>query len=211
MLARNYIANLFMADYLRQAPAWFYSRILVGAGPMLTPAFARKYNITHVINCADETACPPWFRTTYPARYKCLNAIDSPFANILSWYPIFEATLHEFLKQGTGNVFVHCQCGINRSAFLALAYVCKNFALAIHPMIESTKRQRPIMFQNSVFMNQVEEFINGCVPSSQNTGNVLQRNQHGNAGLRTPGDDPKLEVVTNSSGGTTTRTMRLTI
>lgn len=207
----SYIANLFMADYLRQAPAWFYSRILVGAGPMLTPAFARKYNITHVINCADESACPPWFRKTNPKKYKCLNAIDSPFTNILSWYPLFEATLHQFLKEGTGNVFVHCQCGINRSGFLALTYVCKNFGLAMQQLMEATRRQRPILFQNTVFMSQVEEFINGRVPSTQNTGDVLQRNQHGNTGLGSPGNDPKLEVVTDTTGGTTTRTMRLTI
>ena len=169
MLARNYIANLFIADYLRQAPAWFYSRILVGAGPMLTPSFVRKYNITHVINCADEDACPSWFRNTNPDRYKCLNAVDSPFVNILSWYPLFESTLHSFLKEGRGTIFIHCQCGINRSGFLTLAYVAKNFGLPLQYLMESTKRQRPILFQNSAFMGQVEEFINGRIPSSESS------------------------------------------
>jgi hypothetical protein len=202
MLARSYIANLFLADYLRQAPAWFYSRILVGAGPMLTPNFVRTHNITHVINCADESACPTWFKQAYPTRYKCLNAIDSPFANILSWYPLFEGTLHAFLKEGHGTVFVHCQCGINRSAFLALTYVCKNFNLPLLQMIQSMRQQRPIMFQNSVFMGQVEEFINGRLSSSKNTGNEFERNKHGDSGLCPPRDDPKFEIVANSSGGT---------
>ena len=89
---------------------------------------------------------------------------------------MFEATLHQFLKEGAGTVFVHCQCGMNRSAFLALTYVCKNFGLTIQSVVDPTKRQRPIMFQNSAFMGQVEEFINGRVPSSQNTGNELEFN-----------------------------------
>ena len=201
MLQRSF-NNLFLANY---PPAWFYSRILVGAGPMLTPGFARKYNITHVINCADESACPTWWKTSYPQRYKCLNAIDSPLANILNWYPAFEATLHAFLKQGTGTIFVHCQCGINRSAFLALTYVCKNFGLPIDPLMESTKRQRTIMFQNAVFMKQVNEFINGCVPSSQNSRHELQRNEHGNTRFGAPGHGANVEDLAGTHRGTTAR------
>ena len=199
MLARNYIANLFIADYLRQAPAWFYSRILVGAGPMLTPNFVRKYNITHVINCADESACPTWFKHAYPGNYKCLNAIDSPFVNILSWYPAFEATLRQFLKEGNGTIFVHCQCGINRSGFLALTYVCKNFGLPIQSVMESTKRQRPILFQNSAFTGQVKEFINGCLPSSENTGIQFKLDEHGDAGLGAPGHGADPEAFRDSA------------
>lgn len=161
------LANLLMADYLRQAPAWFYNRVLVGAGAMLTPTFVRKYGITHVINCAGPEDSPPWFRGSFPSNYVCLDAQDSLTTNILGWYPRFEACLHTFLRHGTGTVFVHCQAGINRSAFLTLTYVCKNLGIPFEQAYENAKKQRPIMFQNPVFRKQVEGFIrNGRVSSS---------------------------------------------
>jgi hypothetical protein len=73
--------------YLFEPPAWFYPRILVGAGEMLTPAFFVIYGITHVINCAYPEHSPDWFKTSFPDRYACLNAEDSLTSNILDWYP----------------------------------------------------------------------------------------------------------------------------
>lgn len=158
-------------DYLRQPPAWFHTRVLVGAGAQLTPQFARKHEITHVINCAQPEDSPGWFRFSYPTRYACINAVDSTQANILDWYPQFEEVLHKFLKDGDGVVFVHCQAGMNRSASLALAYVCKNFSIRFEDLYPAVKRQRPVMFGNTIYMNQVKEFINGYLPSQKNTRN----------------------------------------
>jgi protein-tyrosine phosphatase len=157
--------------YLRQNPAWFHTRILVGAGAQLTPQFAWKNEITHVINCAFPEDSPGWFRSSYPNKYECMNAVDDPSANILDWYPKFEETLHKFLKDGEGVVFVHCQAGMNRSASLALAYVCKNFSVKMQDLYPAVKRQRPCMFQNTTYLNQVREFINGRVSSEKNSRN----------------------------------------
>lgn len=153
------VKNMMLPEYMRHPPAWFYNRVLVGAGAMLTPSFVRKYGITHVINCAGPEDSPSWFRTSYPYNYECIGAQDSLFANILDWYPRFQAILHAFLQHGTGTVFVHCQAGMNRSGFLALAYVCRNFGVPFDTGIANGRRQRPVLFQNPVFMRQVEEFI----------------------------------------------------
>lgn len=173
--------------YMYEQPAWFYSRILVGAGEMLTPSFFRKNNITHVINCAFPTHSPEWFRKAYPTRYVCLNAIDSPDANILDWYPAFEATLSTFLREGTGTVFVHCQCGINRSAFLTLTYIVLKFGLPYEKTFWTLRRQRPCMFSNPVFRKQTEEFTNGCIQDSQDKGSGSKRILNGNTGLGSSG------------------------
>jgi hypothetical protein len=58
---------------------------------------------------------------------------------------------------------------MNRSGFLGLAYVCAHFNLPLDTVVQATKSQRPILFQNVVFMNQVKNFINGHIQSSQNT------------------------------------------
>jgi len=157
--------------YLFEPPAWFYPRLLVGAGEMLTPAFIRKYGITHVINCAYPEHSPEWFRSSFPNRYACLKAEDSINVNILNWFPLFEETLTSFLREpGSNTIFIHCQCGINRSAFLALTYVTSHYGLPYESMFGMMKRQRPCMFTNPVFRKQTEEFVNGRIQNSEDKG-----------------------------------------
>ena len=161
-----------MDVYMQQPPAWFSTRILVGPGEMLTPRFVRDNRITHVINCAQDIFCPDWWKLRYPDKYVVLNAIDSHQHNILDWYPPFEYHLRKFLRDGPldGVVYVHCQAGMNRSASLALAYVCKNYDLPFDPVVAAVRRQRPCILQNPVFIRQVKEFINhGHLPSAENT------------------------------------------
>lgn len=154
-------------NYMVESPAWFYPRILVGAGEMLTLSFIRKYGITHVINCAYPEHSPNWFKKSFPDRYVCLNAEDSLTSNILDWYPKFEETLTSFLREpGSNTVFIHCKCGINRSAFLTLTYVTSHYRLPYESMFITMKRQRPCMFTNPVFRKQTEEFVNGRIQNS---------------------------------------------
>ena len=183
----------FIPDCFRCPAAWFYPRILVGPGAFLTQRFVAEQNITHVINCASDDACPEWFSDRYPERYVCLDAIDSVYANILDWYPTFETTLHTFLRAGQGVVYVHCHAGMNRSGSLALAYVCKNFHLPLDDVVAATRRQRPVLFQNAVFMNQVKDFINGCLSRPENTRLDVDRVDDRDSGLFTPDDRPGLE------------------
>ena len=170
---------MFTPSYLREPPAYFHTRILVGPGVFLTKNFVNERKITHVINCAFDTECPMWWKMLHPGRYVCLNAIDSPFHNILNWYPEFETAMRRFLREGNGVVYVHCQAGMNRSASLALAYVAKNFHQSIDVVKVSTLRQRPCMFQNTVFMNQVNEFINGRVQSEESKGYTILNTGNG--------------------------------
>jgi hypothetical protein len=164
------LQHIFTPNYLRDPPAFFHPRILVGPGVFLSPYFAQKHDITHVINCAFDDDSPSWWRNNNPDKYKALNAVDSVQRNILDWYPEFEKTMHQFLREGNGVVYVHCQAGMNRSGSLALAYTCKNMDMEFDALVQSTRRQRPCLLQNPVFMNQVKEFINGRVQDPQNAG-----------------------------------------
>jgi len=187
-------------DYLRYPAAWFYPRILVGPGAFLTQRFVAEMNITHVINCASDGDCPEWFPDRYPEKYLCLDAIDSPFVNILDWYPKFEAKLHEFLRVGSGVVYVHCQAGMNRSGSLAMAYVCKNFHLPFEEVLVAVKKQRPVLLQNLVFMNQVREFINGYISRSKDTRLDVDRVHDRDSGLFTPDHRSGLEGLIVHAG-----------
>jgi protein-tyrosine phosphatase len=172
----------------RDPPAWFHTRILVGPGVYLTPIFQVTRNISHVINCAYQNDSPAWFRIKYPDKYECLYAPDSPDADIRNWLPQFEKAMYRFLREGNGVVYVHCAAGMNRSATLALAYVCKNFYFPMDVMIQTTLRQRPCMFQNPVYMNQVRELLNGRVQSPQNQGSSNRNDERRNVGFNAPGD-----------------------
>jgi len=191
----------FTPTYLRDPPAFFHSRILVGPGAFLTPNFVKKYDITHVINCAFDEDSPPWWRNDNPTKYKVLNAIDSAKVNILDWYTEFESTMKEFLREGTGVVFVHCQAGMNRSGSLALAYTAKNMSMDLDLLVSSVKRQRPCILQNPVFMNQVKEFINGRVQNSENQGVSFIQQHDRYARFFAPGNRTDIEGLQDTTSG----------
>lgn len=193
---------IFKPDYLRQPPAWFSSRILVGPGEILTERFARNNRITHVINCAQDLFCPTWWKQRHPGKYAFLDAIDSPYHNILDWYVAFEGVLRTFLRDGPleGVVYVHCHAGMNRSASLALAYVCKNYSLPVDMVVLAVRRQRPCILQNAVFMTQVKDFINGRVQSAQNQRINVVGNDSGNLGLITSDNRSGSEGLQDTTG-----------
>jgi len=142
-------------------PAVFHPSILVGCGAMMTPAFISKHNITHVINCAFNEHSPVWFRDRYPERYACIEAEDSQQRSILEWYPKFKETLTNFLQEPhSKRIFVHCQMGVNRSAFLTLIFVCENFGYKIKDVIIGTLNQRPCMYQNPRFLKDALDLLN---------------------------------------------------
>lgn len=194
-------------DYLRYPPAYFHTRILVGPGGFLTPRFVFERGISHVINCAFPEDSPAWYRTKFPMRYRCLGAPDTTQHRILDWYPAFEAILQTFLRETSGGVvYVHCQAGINRSAFLALTYVCTKFHMDGEIMLEAFKRQRPCLFQNAVYKEQVLTFINGCLSRAENPGYALRITDSRNAGLSPSGCGADAARSDDESGAATAGT-----
>lgn len=188
-------------DYLRQPPAYFHTRILVGPGAFLTPKFVFERGITHVINCAFPKDSPAWFGTKTPDKYLCLSAPDTLTHWILDWYPQFEQTLQSFLRApGGGVVYVHCQAGMNRSAFLALAYVCSRFHMDGETMLEAFKRQRPCMFQNQVYRGQVLSFINGCLSRPEDPRGSLGGTDNRDARLCASGSGSNLARLDVDTG-----------
>jgi hypothetical protein len=136
-------------------PAQLHPRIMFGS--MEIP---RIPAITHVINCASNEMSPEWFQSQNPDKYVCLNAIDSPNVNITDWYPKFEETMNQFLADASCNtIYVHCECGINRSAFLCLIYMCKKFGMSMQNVIKNILIQRPCALTNESFRKQVVDYI----------------------------------------------------
>ena len=63
--------------FARDPIATVYPRILLGPGFVLTPMFIKTRQISHVINCAEDEACPLGLRNAFgSSRYVCMNALD---------------------------------------------------------------------------------------------------------------------------------------
>lgn len=146
--------------YLSDPLAVIHPNILFGPGAILTEKFIEENQITHIINCALPIDCPEKIQKKFESTYVCLEAIDSPNVDITAWYPKFEFFMNQFLKDKTcKRVYVHCQAGINRSAFLSLLYCCVRFGYPFIPTCKAIVGQRPCALQNYVFFQQVREYI----------------------------------------------------
>jgi len=141
-------------------PARIHTNIIFGPGLYLNPGFVRAHNITHVVNCAFDKDSPSWFRSKYPDNYECLEALDSTSENIMKWYPKFEQVMNTFLRSpDSGKIYVHCQCGINRSGFLALMFVCKKFGYSFEVASSAILKQRPCALSNPEYKRQVKSHL----------------------------------------------------
>ena len=133
---------------------------MVGSALGVDPLIFAKYRITHVVNCAHDIDSPKWFKNEYPHKYKFIGALDSAKEDITKWYTEFSESMNVFLAEPECNViYVHCQCGINRSAFLALMYVCLKFGSKLENVTKSMLIQRPCVFLNKTYQKQVIEYI----------------------------------------------------
>lgn len=149
--------------WISDPPAYIHPRILFGSGgATLAPHFVKQYNISHVINCGFQNDSPEWFKTSFPSKYACLEAVDSVDASILYWYPQFEDTMRKFLAEDESRViYVHCQCGINRSGFLSLLFACVRLGYDYNEVVKSILSQRPCALTNPSYLKQVKEYCLG--------------------------------------------------
>lgn len=153
--------------YRRNSKGWkldpvalIHPRIILGSCESLDINTMSQYNITHVVNCAEDRWGSNWFKKEFPNRYACINAIDDIKEDITKWYPAFENVMNKFLLQDEcKTIYVHCQCGINRSAFLLLIYSCLKFGYDIETSAKNIVIQRPCAFTNPSFRNQAIQYI----------------------------------------------------
>ncbi len=137
-----------------------HPRIYLGSAEHVDMITFQSLGITHAVNCAEDMWSARWLKHKHPERYVCIGAEDSETFNIMSVYPKFEKTMNEFLADPScHSIFVHCQCGINRSAFLLLVYIYKKFNYAMNIGIKHILLQRPCCFRNTAFRKQVTDYI----------------------------------------------------
>jgi hypothetical protein len=135
-------------------------RIFLGSAKSVDPVILATLGVSHVVNCAENEFSSSWFVEDYPGRHACIGAFDSIHEDITHWYPLFESVMNSFISSpDCRNIYVHCQCGINRSPFLLLIYMCLKFDLEPSNVIKNILKQRPCAFQNPSFRIQAINYI----------------------------------------------------
>jgi len=146
--------------YMKDGPARVHPNLLVGAGCMLTPEFVKTQKITHIVNCAYDCDAPEWIPESFGSNYTCLQAVDSFDSDITQWYESFEETVTSFLRSpDCQTIYIHCQAGINRSAYLTLMYCCSRLHYNFDMTCKSILVQRPCAFTNYVYYGQVKNYV----------------------------------------------------
>jgi hypothetical protein len=153
--------------YRRNSKGWKFDpvakvhpRIIVGSAESVDLHTMSMYGITHVVNCAEDWITSKWFKNEFPDRVVCIGALDHKTEDITKWYPLFESSMNNFLADPEcGTIYVHCECGINRSGFLTLIYMCLKFGYHIETIIKNILIQRPCMFTNPTYQKQAIEYI----------------------------------------------------
>lgn len=159
--------DTFWDRYRRNSKGWINDRIArihpkiyLGGSRTIDIHTFNERSITHVVNCANDDWCPSWFKFEFPERYACINAIDSSDVDITTWYPKFAETMNVFLRDPEcKGIYIHCQCGINRSAFLAMMFLCLRFGYSIDESFKTIAMQRPCTFMNESFRKQAIDYI----------------------------------------------------
>jgi protein tyrosine phosphatase len=153
--------------YRRNSRGWMndpiarlHSRIYFGKAADVDIYTLNHRDITHVVNCAEDHVARGWFKECFPERYTFIGAIDSISEDITKWYPQFETVMNKFLSDPEcKNIYVHCACGVNRSGFLCLIYMCLKFGMTIESAMNTILIQRPCALTNPTFQKQSVEYI----------------------------------------------------
>jgi len=158
--------NKLWDRYRQHSRGWEKDSIaIVHLRILLGPAFKvdnlmDDFGITHVVNCAGPEYSSKKFIEEFPGRHACISALDSVYEDITKWYPLFESTMNMFLTDPSCRIiYVHCQCGINRSAFLLLIFICLKFDVEPEAIIRNILIQRPCAFTNITYREQALEYI----------------------------------------------------
>ncbi|XP_043284040.1 serine/threonine/tyrosine-interacting protein-like isoform X2 [Venturia canescens] len=114
--------------------------------------------ITHIV-CVRQDIEAHFIRPNFPDKFKylVLDIADSATENIIQHFQKVKAFIDEGLNSG-GQVLVHGNAGISRSAALVLAYVMETYGLSQTRAYSIVSQRRFCINPNEGFMAQLREY-----------------------------------------------------
>jgi hypothetical protein len=117
--------------------------------------FRTNNNIKTIINCATYECQVQLINVQ---TYVCLNASDDEEYPIINNHFSYVYEMIDISLEKGWNTLIHCQCGINRSATLAIAYLSHKVHCPIEKAILEIFYKRPCILTNKGFRKQLFEW-----------------------------------------------------
>ena len=167
MIKQKQYMDAIWDKYRRNSKGWekdaiakVHSRIYMGSAKDVDLFTFSSLGITHAVNCAEDWVSNKWYLEECPEQYACIGALDHKTEDITKWYPEFQSVMNKFLVNPNCNsIYVHCECGINRSGFLLLMYLCIKFGMSPEVVATNILKQRPCALTNPSFRVQAIDYI----------------------------------------------------
>ncbi|KAI4488181.1 PREDICTED: serine/threonine/tyrosine-interacting protein-like isoform X1 [Polistes canadensis] len=117
-----------------------------------------EHGITHII-CVRQDIEAHFIRPNFPDRFKylVLNIADTTTENIIQHFKNVKEFIDEGINSG-GQVLVHGNAGISRSAALVLAYLMETYGLSQTHAYTLVQQRRFCINPNEGFMAQLREY-----------------------------------------------------
>ncbi|XP_076238394.1 serine/threonine/tyrosine-interacting protein isoform X2 [Calliopsis andreniformis] len=116
------------------------------------------HGITHII-CVRQDTEANFIKPNFPDKFKylVLNIADTATENIIQHFHKVKTFIDEGLNSG-GQVLVHSNASISRSAALVLAYVMETYGLSQTRAYAMVQQKRFCINPNEGFMAQLREY-----------------------------------------------------
>lgn len=116
------------------------------------------HGITHIV-CVRQDIEANFIKPNFPDKFKylVLDIADSATENIIRHFRKVKAFVDEGINSG-GQVLVHGNAGISRSAALVLAYVMETYGLSQRRAYAIVQQRRFCINPNEGFMAQLREY-----------------------------------------------------
>ena len=109
--------------------------------------------ITHILNVASGVVnlYDGWF------IYKTKEALDVPEFSLIEIFDECCEFMHNCINCG-GNVLIHCNAGVSRSATIAIAYLMKYYSMTYDEGFRFVKSKRSFIRPNEGFIKQLKVY-----------------------------------------------------
>ena len=115
--------------------------------------YLKKFNITAVVNCADDI-----YSSYKDLKFLELRMYDIPEQIIVPKFEIAYKFIKINSKDTNNNILIHCYSGKSRSASLVAFYMMKEKGWDYDTCYYYMKERRPIVEPNYGFVEQLKEY-----------------------------------------------------
>ena len=115
--------------------------------------YLKEYNITAVVNCADE-----FFSEYEDIKFIELRLYDDSDPKSENLFPRIEVA-YKFIKlHSKNNVLVHCAMGVSRSATMVIFYLMKEKGWDYDTCYQYIIERRPTIAPNEGYIYQLKQY-----------------------------------------------------